>query len=51
MSISVAKAILLRHQWDQNEARQAIKVKKYILCDQLNTISNENGDECDGMCI
>ena len=35
ISTSVAKAILLRHQWDQNEAKQAIKAKKYILCDKV----------------
>ena len=48
ISTSVAKAILLRHQWDQNEAKQAIKAKKYILCDQLNSIPNKNQEECEG---
>ena len=48
ISTSVAKAILLRHQWDQNEAKQAIKAKKYILCDQLNSIPNKDQTECEG---
>lgn len=48
ISISVAKAILLRHQWNQDEAKQAIKSKKYILCDQLNSIPNKNQEECEG---
>ena len=49
ISTSVAKAILLRHHWDQNEAKQAIKAKKYILCDQLNSIPNKNQEECEGI--
>ena len=51
ISISVAKAILLRHQWDQNEAKQAIKAKKYILCDQLNSIPNKDQTECEGRTV
>jgi len=47
ISTSVAKAILLRHQWDHNEAKQAIKAKKYILCDQLNSIPNKSQEECE----